>query len=182
MFSRSEIKIFIIKLGQRWIFPDFSNKLTWAVVTAGIGVIVMPQPLKLVFFNWLVDLFNLNAGKPFTLAQLNIGSDYAIGAILIAVALIHNLGHKYLQRHQEVFADQAAQRVAENDKALLARFIQKFPSNGDSATLLRDHEFGGSFAGSRLTEIIDFSETWSGAEFCFCNEAIDEKRKTLLLA
>lgn len=182
MFSHVEVKNFIIKLGQWWLFPDFSNKLTWAVVTVGIGVVVMPQPLKLVVFNWLVELFNLNAGKSFTLSELSSGPDYAVGVCLIAVALLHNLGYKYLQQHQVVLADQVAQRVSGKDQILLAQFIQEFPSNGASATLMRDHDFGNSFARSSLRQIDCFVKNWSGAEFRFHSEAIDEKRQALLLA
>jgi hypothetical protein len=182
VFSQSEKKTFVIKLGQRWLFPDFSNKLTWAVVSVGIGVVVLPQPLKLVFFNWLVELFNLNTGKPFTLAELNTGPDYAIGAFLIAIALLHNLGYKYLQKHQAVLADQTNQRTSAKDEELLATFINEFPSNGTGAKLLRDHDFGNSFARSRLEQIDRFVEKWAGAEFRFINAAIDEKRATLVSA
>jgi hypothetical protein len=97
MFTKEEIKLFIIKLGNKYIFPDFTNKLTWYVVTVGVGIIVMPQPFKLLFINWCIEVFNLNSGIKFTLPEMDSGNDYLTGLILISIGFVHNIGKKYIE-------------------------------------------------------------------------------------
>ena len=84
MFNRNEVKEFIIKYGKKWIFPDFTNKLTWFVVSIGGTLLLTPVVFKQLFYNWLVDTVNLNSGNYITIAELQSDSpDYAIGTSLI---------------------------------------------------------------------------------------------------
>ena len=97
MFNKQEIKEFLIKYGKKWFFPDFSNKITWFVITLGAGIILTPIPIKIVVYNWLIDTFNLNSSKYLTLSDLgNRNEDYIVGFALIFLALSHNLISKWL--------------------------------------------------------------------------------------
>jgi hypothetical protein len=88
LFTKDERKEFLIKLGKRWIFPDFSNRVTWYAITLGATVILFPTPGKLIFYNWLVDSFNINSGKYFIFADFKTGNaDYWLGFSLIIFSL-----------------------------------------------------------------------------------------------
>jgi len=54
VFNRKEVKEIILK---KWIFPDFSNKLTWFIAGIGASVVLTPGPFKQLFYNFLVDTF-----------------------------------------------------------------------------------------------------------------------------
>lgn len=84
MFNRSEIKQFVIKYGKKWLFPDFTNKLTWLVAGTGATLLITPVALEHLLYNWLVETVNLNSGVPITFAELETGSvDYWVGFGLI---------------------------------------------------------------------------------------------------
>ncbi|MBI6799380.1 hypothetical protein, partial [Pseudomonas syringae] len=86
MFTGKEIKSLALEYGRKWLFPDFTNKLTWFVAGVGGAIIVTPTPLKVIVYNWLIDTFNLNSGKKFSLAELvPEAADYWVGFGLIVV-------------------------------------------------------------------------------------------------
>ncbi|WP_191603426.1 hypothetical protein [Marinomonas algicola] len=176
MFTQEEVKSFIIKLGNKWFFPDFSNKITWYVVTLGAGFILVPEPIKLFFLNWLIDIFNLNSGVPLELPDLEASTDYTVGIVLIVLALAHNLGHKYFSLEKDKFDHAVSQELKHSDLKLLEKFLLEFPSDCSSAILLKDHDFGNSFNRDYLKNIDDFTYRWNGAEYKFMNKDIDEKR------
>lgn len=96
MISKKELKELAIARLKKYLFPDFTNKLTWFVVTVGGAVILTPTAFKQIFYNWLVDTFNLNYGVYFTFAELDSSnSDYTLGFSLIALALLHNVANRY---------------------------------------------------------------------------------------
>ncbi|WP_160314746.1 hypothetical protein [Photobacterium swingsii] len=81
-----------MKYGNKVIFPNFANKLTSTIVISGLGLIVTPAPIKVVFFNWLIDVFNLNSGVPVTLPDVSSGTaDFTYGLTLVAIGLVFNL-------------------------------------------------------------------------------------------
>ncbi len=41
----------LIKKLIRKAFPEFSNKVTWTLLTAGIGILALPAPTYLLFVN-----------------------------------------------------------------------------------------------------------------------------------
>lgn len=180
MFNKSEIREFIVKLGKRWLFPDFSNKITWAAISLGVGVILTPTPLKLILYNWLVDAFNINSGNNFSLAELSSGAaDYWVGFSLIASAFIHNLLGKWLQLSQEKFIYQDKVAILEADKVLYEKFIKIIPSESRSIYFLQSHDFGNSFSLESLKEIDEFISKWNCAEAKFLNEELEQLREAL---
>lgn len=96
MISKKELKQLVIALGKKYIFPDFTNKLTWFVVSVDGIIILTPTALKQIFYNWLVATLNLNSGAQLTFAELESSTtDYTLGFSLIALALIHNVANRY---------------------------------------------------------------------------------------
>lgn len=70
----------IIKRVMKVIFPEFSNKLTWLVVGAGIG---------LTSTSLLVSIIDALAKKQFNFSFIG-PYDPVVGIVLIALGLIHN--------------------------------------------------------------------------------------------
>jgi len=179
VFNKEEIKTFIIRLGEKWFFPDFTNKLTWYVVTLGAGFILIPQPIKLFFINWLIEIFNVNSGIKLTLPEMEASTDYTTGIILVFMALAHNIGYKYFELKKEIFNHKALQDRRISDFKLLESFLVEFPSNCASAILLKEHDFGNSFVRDKLQNINAFYYQWNGAEYHFIHPEIDQKRQNL---
>jgi len=179
VFTEKEIKEFIIKVGSKWFFPDFSNKLTWYVVTLGAGIILLPAPIKLVFLNWLINLFNTNSGIYLQLPDLNANSDYTTGIFLIILALLHNLGYKYIRLSKEKFEYQISKEMKYSDYKLLEKFLLDLPSNSNSIALLETHDFGDPFNSQYLDDINKFFHNWNRAEYKFMDESIEEKKDFL---
>jgi len=181
VFSKDEIKEFIIKFGSKWLFPDFSNKLTWVVVSIGASVIITPSPIKLIIYNWLVDSFNLNYGEHFTIAEVSSGTaDYWIGFSLIALALIHNILYRLIQQNELKKIYRENIKEEESDKQLFCEFLKLFPSNSSSFQLLKEHDFGNSFSNKWLDEIEKFVYEWDFPEKQFLDAKREELRLKLL--
>ncbi|MBT7973079.1 MAG: hypothetical protein HN687_02875, partial [Candidatus Marinimicrobia bacterium] len=179
MFNKEETKAFIVRLGEKWLFPDFTNKLTWYVVTLGAGFILIPQPIKLFFINWMIEIFNVNSGLKLTLPEMEASTDYTTGIILVFMALAHNIGYKYFELKKEIFNHKALQDRRISDYKLLESFLVQFPSNCSSAILLKEHDFGNSFDRDGLQDIDAFYYQWNGAEYHFIDPEIDQKRQHL---
>ncbi|MBA1234555.1 hypothetical protein [Stutzerimonas nitrititolerans] len=180
MFSKTDIRELIIKLGRRWFFPDFSNKITWAIISLGAGVVLTPTPLKLILYNWLVDTFNLNSGNHFLLAELSSGAaDYWTGFALITSAFAHNIFSKWLQLNHEKLSSEDIIAIIEADKVLYKKFIETIPSGSRSIHLLQSHDFGNSFNLESLNEIDNFVSEWNYAESKFLNEELENLRDAL---
>ncbi len=179
MFTKEEVKAFVIKLGEKWFFPDFTNKLTWYVITLGAGFILVPQPVKLFLTNWLIETFNVNSGMKITLPDMEASTDYTIGVSLIVMALAHNIGYKYFGLRQKIFEHKVHQERRNSDHKLLEKFLAAFPSNCASAILLKEHDFGNSFDRDKLKQIDNYYYQWNGAEYRFIDSEVDSKRQAL---
>lgn len=179
MFSKEEVKAFFLRLSEKWFFPDFTNKLTWYVVTLGAGFLLIPQPIKLFFVNWAIELFNVNSGIKMTLPEMEASTDYATGILLILMALAHNIGYKHFGLKQSIFEHRIRQEQRISDINLLEKFLAEFPSNCPSSILLKEHDFGNSFDRHMLKQLEDYYCKWNGAEYHFIDTEIDKKRKLL---
>lgn len=157
MFNRKEVKEIILK---KWIFPDFSNKLTWFIAGIGASVVLTPAPFKQLFYNFLVDTFNLNAGQHYTLAELQSNSaDYWLGFSLIFLALLHNIGYRLFIYKSEKQVQREQQELLDVDKKLFIEFIELLPSDGLDVKLLEDHDFGNSHHGKEIKCLEQFVHT-----------------------
>lgn len=180
MFTKEEIKEFVIKFGKKWLFPDFYNKVTWYVVTLGAGIILTPTPFKLVVYNWIIESFNLNAGNTLTLAEMgNSTADYWLGFALIISALLHNVFSKWLLHQNDIQDRVKEEKVSAVDEALFKEFLEIFPSGSRSAYLLENHDFGNSFKLESLRDIDKFVDEWNCPEKSFINPELESIRKEL---
>ncbi|OBU17365.1 hypothetical protein [Photobacterium aquimaris] len=178
MFDRKEVKEIIWK---KWLFPDFTNKLTWLVGGAGVTVLLTPTAFKQLFYNWLVDTFNLNAGEHYTLAELQSNSaDYWLGFGMVFLALAHNIGYQAFIYKSKKLAQVDKQNLIEVDKALFLEFIELLPSDGLDIKLLEEHDFGNSHHGKKVKSLDTFVHTWNNALKHFLDEELESKRKQLI--
>lgn len=179
MFSKAEIKAFILKYGERWFFPDFTNKLTWYVVTLGAGLVIVPQPVKILAINWAIHLFNTNADLGVALPDMEAYDDYMTGLFLIFMALVHNIGYKYFELKKSIFSHRVRQDKRIFDTNLLNEFLADFSSESPSLMLLKEHDFGFSFDRRALAGLELFHYRWNGAEYHFIDSEIEGKRSSL---
>jgi hypothetical protein len=175
-----EIRSFWYKLLHKWFFPDFSNKITWLVLTLGTSFLLVPAAVKLFIVNWLIDAFNLNSGLPLEFPELEASNNYTVGIILVVLALFHNLGYKYFSFRKEAFEYQVSKELKLSDYKLLESFLDVVPSGCNSMILLKNHDFGNSFYCSHLDQIESFINNWHASEFYFQDEKIDEQRASFL--
>lgn len=179
MFNRKELKEIIWK---KWIFPDFSNKLTWLVGGAGVTILITPTPLKQIIYNWLVDTFNLNSGEHYTLAELQSGAaDYWCGFGVIALALLHNIAYKIFLYKTEKLAYAEKQELIEVDRRLFNEFVNLLPSDGLDVKLLEDHDFGNSHHGKSVKALEAFVYIWDNAQKQFLDTELESKRSNLII-
>ncbi|UGA55423.1 hypothetical protein [Vibrio sp. VB16] len=180
MFTKKEIKKFVEKAANHWLFPDFTNKLTWFVASLGGVILATPTPLKEIVYNFLVDTINLNSGEHYSLAELQSGSvDPVVGLGLIVFALAHNLANKFLTCKSQEFASKDKQKLRQVDVELFNRFLVDFPSDGYSVPFLKDHDLGGSYHNNSLNDINKFVNEWDNVECHFLNGELEEKRAEL---
>lgn len=180
MISKTELRELAIALGKKYLFPDFTNKLTWFVVSVGGTIILTPTAFKQIFYNWLVATFNLNSGTQLTFAELESGNaDYILGFSLIALALIHNVSHRYFIYKTGDIAAAEEKELEAVDRKLFERFLSEFPSSSNSLILLKEHDFGHSYHDTSTDEIDQFVDTWNTAETKFLDSEIEEARKQL---
>ncbi|MFM5101690.1 hypothetical protein [Aeromonas veronii] len=180
MFTKKEIKNIVEKATNHWLFPDFTNKLTWFVATLGGTVLATPTAFKEIFYNFLVDTFNLNGGEYFTLAELQSSSVEPLAGLgLIVFALIHNLVNKFFVYKSSEFALEDSKQLRQVDVDLFNRFLTDFPSDGYSVPFLRDHDLGDSYHDNSLRDINKFVDQWNNVEHHFLNEEIEAKRSEL---
>jgi hypothetical protein len=177
---KNKVKELLIKNGERWLFPDFSNKITWSICTLGMTVILTPIPFKVVLYNWLIDTLKLNSGQHFTIAELIPERvDYWLGFLLIFAALTHNILCKFLANQTTNKDAQYAADERDVDRILFSKFLLDFPSQSGSIRLLQDHDFGNSFRLESLAEFNRFLERWGHAETTFLNSEINLLKENL---
>ena len=180
MFTRSEVKKFLIKYGKKWFFPDFANKLTWFVASTGGAIVIAPTALKEIIYNWLVDTVNLNAGEHFTMAELQASSaDYWLGFGLIALALIYNIAHKYVVYLIEQNSSEDSEAINDVDRGLFRDFLRDLPSGRSSVHFLRTHDFYNSFNIISIDQIDNFTVIWDNVEKEFLDTELEGQKKRL---
>ena len=178
MFNRQELKDIALK---KWIFPDFSNKMTRVAVGLGTTVILTPVALKQIFYNWLVDTFNLNAGNHFTFAELqNSSGDDWLGFSLIFLALVHNIAYRVFIYKADKLAKQEQEDLYNVDRELFKEFIELLPSDGLDVKLLEKHDFGNSHHGNEVKRLDKFVHTWNNAQKQFLDAELEAQRDNLI--
>nr|WP_321269632.1 hypothetical protein [uncultured Tolumonas sp.] len=180
MYFSEEFKKILFKYINKFLFPDFTNKLTWFVVTLGGAVIIAPQPMKIIVINWLIKILNTNNGLPIKLTEIPAPStDYTLGFGLIFLALAHNLGYKWFSNASLKLELAQKSRSVDVDINRFKEFISLLPTTGRSMYLLSSHDFGNSFSLKSLTELDSFTIEWNSPEKSFLNSDLETKRQEL---
>lgn len=178
MFNRLELKEIALK---KLIFPDFSNKMTRYVVGLGATIVLTPTPLKQLFYNGLVDTFNLNSGQHFSFAEIQSNSaDYWLGFSLIFIALIHNIAYRVFVYKSEKLEREENEKLIQVDKELYQHFIGLLPSDGVTIQFLEEHDFGNSYHKNSTKNLHTFIYTWNNAQKEFLDEELESKRSSFL--
>lgn len=181
MFTRDEAKEFITKLGKRWFFPDFNNKLSWIAVIAGVGVVTAPS-IGLVVANWAVDLWNAYAAATLSLPKLDSEVGASVGVALVGLGLSHNLAVKGLATWSDAIDYKKKMDAYRQDKCLMDQFLKDLPSNAPEVIFLRDQDFGSSFWYEHLTSLERFLHKWQGAESRFISHDFEAARASFYSA
>jgi len=69
--------------------------------------------------------------------------------------------------------------ISNSDRILFQNFLADFPSNSNSISLLKSHNFGASYHQDDTDEIDIFLENWNSAEKKFRDVELESKRKDL---
>lgn len=184
MFSKKEIKTFLIKYGSKWFFPDFSNKLTWFVVTLGASLVLLPEPLKLLFLNWLINVFNLNSGIELTLPEINSSTDYMAGITLIFLSLVHNLSYKYYDFFKEKLLHEKFKEKRKLARKSDIKLYKKLKTTLPHETIifLEEHIWSVKFNYKKLEPLEIFLRHFKKSEFEFNSENIEKEKVKLYTA
>ncbi|GAA0362465.1 hypothetical protein GCM10009092_28550 [Bowmanella denitrificans] len=181
MVNVSEVKQFVIKYGKKWLFPDFTNKLTWLVAGTGATLLITPVALEQLLYNWLVETVNLNAGVPIAFAELEIGfADYWVGFGLIFLSLAHNIANRYFIYMDGLSSKEAKDRLIQVDRELFSKFKNDLSPDSRTVRFLRDVDLGGTYHDDDTRVLDRFCQTWNATDREFHDEELEILRKAFL--
>lgn len=180
MLNIKKAKELFWKLVEKKLFPDFDNKLTWAVLVIGV-ILLTPVSLKQVFWNWLIDTINLNLNGRFRLAKIEADStNYIWGLFLIFLALVHNIiAKKYFPYKTTLLNEKNANILSEVDKNLFLQFLKEFPSDSNTVIFLKEHDFNNSYLINNFQLLEIFVQSWNNAQREFIDKELESKRSEL---
>ncbi len=113
---------------EKFLFPDFSNRLTLLVIALAAAISVTPDPIKIIIYNWIISMIGINDSASLPLpTQVSDNTNYWVGLLLAISALIHNLIYKTITL-----------RNAANTQNIKAANI--FYSGSDSMKLIKQLE------------------------------------------
>lgn len=174
-----EMQIIAIQWLKRFLFPDFTNKLTWLVALAGIALVVGPSELVVAAVNWVVAFANKNEIIQPSLAAISFTPD-PMGYWMVFGALVHNLANKAIALRLDSLEFQKQRERREMDIRLFESLTELLPSNGRAMSLAREQDFSNSFAIAAVEPVTEFVQTWDNAEHEFLNKRIEAQKKSLL--
>ncbi|HGN1756362.1 TPA: hypothetical protein ACKRTC_003544 [Proteus mirabilis] len=181
MSNKDELNNVFFKFLKKYLFPDFSNKMTRYVIGVGVAIIITPTPIKIVFYNWLINTFNLNNGDMLKLAEFQSSSvDYFWGAVLITIALIHNMLYRLIIFYSEKLNQADYQKKVNVDTKLFNDFITMLPSNSSAVELLKTHNFYNSFCILSVEEFEKVISTFDNIEHNFLNNELELVREKFI--
>lgn len=174
-----ELQTIALQWLKRFLFPDFTNKLTWLVALGGIALAGTPSEILVAALNWVVAFVNQNelTNPPFPTISATPDS---MGYWLVFGALAHNLLNKLISHRLSALEYQKQQQRREMDMRLFNALTTLLPSNGGALNLAKEHHFGNSFAIAVLNPVAEFVQTWDKAEFEFVNKDIEAEKRDLM--
>jgi hypothetical protein len=161
----------VLKKAVSFVFPEFTNKLTWAVVTAGIALL-SSSFIEQIIKNFINSEFNFN---------LTDGNDAIIGLILVMAGLLHNYG--FVREKNKEYVDPIEigriEREVESDKKLYQKLLTDLPFDGP-ILMLKEHDFLGSFNLDEIKPLNNFVYYWQSAEYTFVDDNLEKVKHELL--
>lgn len=161
----------ILKKAISYIFPEFTNKLTWTVVTAGLALL-SSSLIEQIIKSFINSNFNFN---------LTDGNDAIVGLILVVSGLLHNYGfvREKNKKHISPLEKDKSDREIDSDKKLYAKLLADLPFEGP-VRILKEHDFLGSFSLEDIRPLNNFSYTWESAENTFIDKDLEGLKNDLL--
>lgn len=178
------MKKYIVKKIINVIFPEFSNKITWALVITGLSIIALPIPYYLMALNFIIDIYNKKFNADIDIIKIDNGNPSTMVAItLIALGLTYNL----LSKVPEWFFDsikikenrEKKERQRNSDINLYKEFIKLLPPDSNSIDFLKGHDFGNRFHDSNLKDMTTYCHEWGKAIHHFHDNEIEIKSNEL---
>ncbi|CAN7390268.1 hypothetical protein LJR235_002322 [Pararhizobium sp. LjRoot235] len=174
-----ELRTIALQWFKRFLFPDFTNKLTWLVALGGIALAGAPSEILVAGLNWVVAFVNQNQFTQPPLPTISTPSD-PMGYWLVFGALTHNLLNKLVSYRLNALEHKRQQERREMDIRLFDALTTLLPSNSGALYLAKEHHFGNSFAIAALNPVTEFVQTWDKAEFEFVNKDIEVDKRNLM--
>nr|DAI72884.1 MAG TPA: hypothetical protein [Caudoviricetes sp.] len=176
---KENIDLFFNKLIHK-IFPEFSNKITWTLITAGLGIIALPAPTYILFINLFIDFYNEKTNSKVKIIDIDsITPSTNIAIALIASGLIYHLIIKSFQIYLEIVKENRDNKTKErkrlSDINLYESFIKIIPPQSTSIDLLKNHDFGNSYHENSIKDFEKLSYQWGYAHQHFHDNEIENK-------
>ncbi|MBN7123534.1 hypothetical protein BSU01_17765 [Erwinia billingiae] len=184
----STVKLLVEKIIHK-AFPEFSNKVTWTLITVGIAILIFPVPTYVMFINLIIDLYNNTAHTH--VGRLDIGSftpNTGAAITLILSGLIYHLAVKGIQIYGQIYElktkennkiteanieKEKNEKLNDADIKLFSVFTSLLPANSTSIELLKDHHFGNSYHDNHLKDIEGFTYRWGKADQHFHDSELE---------
>lgn len=165
-------------------FPEFSNKVTWTLITVGVGILALPAPTYILFINLIIDFYNKQTNSDITLIDINsITPSNSLGLTLIIIGLAYHLVIKGMQIFHEIKKENDLNLKSDirrkADIKLYERFIAILPPTSLSISLFKDHDFGHSYHENSIKDMDKLSYNWGHADQHFHDPEIESKAKEL---
>lgn len=172
-------EIFIKKLIGK-IFPEFSNKVTWTLITIGIAILAIPAPTYLLPVNFIIDVYNKKTDSDINLITIDsISPSNGVALTLIILGLVYHLAIKALQLYPEISNEKNKKDMRERKRAadiqLYEQFIEILPPTSLLIEFLKNHDFGISFHNNNIKNIDVFKYGWNHPDQHFHDEEIEKK-------
>ncbi|ECI4157770.1 hypothetical protein AH626_21920 [Salmonella enterica subsp. enterica serovar Schwarzengrund] len=170
----------LIKKLIRKAFPEFSNKVTWTLLTAGIGILALPAPTYLLFVNLIIDFYNKTTNSEISLLKIDsITPSSGVALTLILSGLVFHLLIKVPHIYQEILKENNQKEIQERkrvaDVKLYEAFIDILPTTSLSIEFLKDHNFENSYHDNNTKDISNLEYGWGHADQHFHNNEIEDK-------
>jgi len=177
-------RVFLEKLINK-AFPEFSNKVTWTLITLGAAMLVMPAPTYLMLLNLFIDFYNKTAHKEINLIDIeNFSPSSGIAITLIISGLLYHVVIKAIQLYAEIIEIKGRQSINDKkinaDEKLFKEFLNILPTSSLSIELLKDHDFGASFHDASLKDLESLKYKWGKADQHFHDHEIEAQSIELL--
>lgn len=177
------VNLFIKKLIGK-AFPEFSNKVTWALITLGSSMFLLPAPTYLLFTNLLIDFYNKKTQSNISLIDINsVNPSNGIALTLILSGLAYHLFIKGFQTYESIKNANRdgiiEDRFRDSDIGIYNEFLEVLPPESLLIELLKDHDFGTSFHENSIKGFNDLRYKFGKATQIFHDDEIQNLSENL---